>query len=94
MKIRFFHKDLDVEDQGDQKQTVLLINYTLSSIFISSFVSLVNKRKTSPEAFSTEFWIYNVFGGKKNPKTKQKTPTKKQTNTLKNMLVLANRGTW
>lgn len=82
MKIWFFHKDLNVEDQGDQKQLVLCINHTLSLIisFISSFISLVNRRETSPETFSTGFCIY-VFWGKKTPnqsKTKKLNQTTKQ----------------
>lgn len=79
MKKWFFHKALNVEDQGDQKQLVLFINYTLSLIIILS-AYFVNKRKISPERFSTEFCIYNL-------KTKTKPAH------LKNILVIANKGT-
>jgi len=43
MKKWFFHKALNVEDQGDKKQFVLFINYTLSTII--SFMSLLLKEK-------------------------------------------------
>lgn len=43
MKKWFFHKARNMEDQGDQKQLILLVNYTLSSII--SFISLLSKQK-------------------------------------------------